>query len=164
MSSTAQQPIWFIALRTFVVASLFTTFWVGTLIFASRFDGPFVLPDWIMPLGLALAVLGGLLCLVCVIAFTEEGHGTPAPFDPPRVFVVSGPYQYCRNPMLIGFCVMLSGLAMFLRSPVALGVAAFAALCGHLMVTLWEERHLRQLFGEPYVDYCRRVPRWIPKL
>jgi hypothetical protein len=27
---------------------------------------------------------------------------------------------------------------------------------------LYEEPHLRKIFGEQYLDYCRRVPRWIP--
>jgi len=121
------------------------------------------LPGWSTPIGLGLAVAGGLVCLACVVTFTVRGRGTPAPFDPPREFVVTGPYKYCRNPMLSGFCAMLFGLALCLQSPIALAFAAFAFLCGHLMVVLWEERHLRAKFGQPYIDYCARVPRWIPK-
>jgi protein-S-isoprenylcysteine O-methyltransferase Ste14 len=163
LSSPASQSTWFIALRTVVVAVLFTVFWVGALLVAHHLDGPRALPDWMVPAGLVITVTGGVLCLMCVVTFTVTGRGTPAPFDPPRQFVVSGPYRYCRNPMLLGFCIMLAGLALFLRSPASLVFAAVAALCGHLMVTLWEERHLRGKFGEAYIDYCRRVPRWIPR-
>jgi protein-S-isoprenylcysteine O-methyltransferase Ste14 len=30
-------------------------------------------------------------------------------------------------------------------------------------VLLYEEPHLRSVFGAEYEDYCRRVGRWIPK-
>ncbi|HUO99444.1 MAG TPA: isoprenylcysteine carboxylmethyltransferase family protein [Rhizomicrobium sp.] len=163
MTAPVHQPTWFIALRTLVVATLFTGFWVGGLVCASRFDMAGSLPEWVSAVGLVLAVAGGLLCIACVAMFTVVGRGTPAPFDPPREFVVTGPYRYCRNPMLLGFCVMLLGLAVVLRSPAAIGLAAFAFLCGHLMVVLWEERHLRAKFGRPYIDYCARVPRWMPR-
>ncbi len=37
--------------------------------------------------------------------FVLEGYGTPAPWDPPQRFVVSGPYRYVRNPMLSSFII-----------------------------------------------------------
>jgi len=33
-----------------------------------------------------------------------------------------------------------------------------------LFVTLWEERDLGIRFGEPYCEYKKRVPRWIPRI
>jgi protein-S-isoprenylcysteine O-methyltransferase Ste14 len=34
----------------------------------------------------------------------------------------------------------------------------------HLFVILYEEPHLRKTFGMAYLEYCRKVPRWIPKM
>jgi protein-S-isoprenylcysteine O-methyltransferase Ste14 len=34
----------------------------------------------------------------------------------------------------------------------------------HLFVSLYEEPTLRKKFGAAYENYCRSVPRWIPKL
>jgi len=31
----------------------------------------------------------------------------------------------------------------------------------HLFVVLWEEPGLKKRFGKEYLDYCRRVPRWL---
>lgn len=159
----AREPTWFIALRTLIVASFFTAFWVWVLFYMRRFEAGLLLPDWTMVPGLVLAALGGALGIACVAIFTVKGRGTPAPFDPPREFVVTGPYRHCRNPMVLGFCLMLAGLALWLRSPTGLAFAAFVWVLGHLMVVAYEEPHLRKVFGEPYIDYCRRVPRWIPK-
>lgn len=161
---TSPQPTWFIALRTLVFGSLFTAFWLGAQFFVRRLDGGLALPDWTPALGLVLAVAGGLVGLSCVVLFTVRGRGTPAPFDPPRLFIAIGPYRYCRNPMVVGFCVLLAGMALLERSPGALAVAALVFLVGYVMVVGWEERHLRAKFGQPYIDYCRRVPRWIPRL
>ncbi|MDE2183370.1 MAG: isoprenylcysteine carboxylmethyltransferase family protein [Alphaproteobacteria bacterium] len=157
-----RQPTWFIALRTLFVATLFTAFWVGGLSYVRVFDGSLQLPDWLPPVGLVAALAGGILCLSCVILFTVRGRGTPAPYDPPRVFVAGGPYRHCRNPMLLGFCIMLAGLAMTLQSPAAVAFAILVFVLGHLMVVAYEEPHLRKSFGQPYLDYCRRVPRWLP--
>ena len=33
----------------------------------------------------------------------------------------------------------------------------------HLRVVRFEEPALRQRFGSVYEEYCRRVPRWIPR-
>jgi protein-S-isoprenylcysteine O-methyltransferase Ste14 len=33
----------------------------------------------------------------------------------------------------------------------------------HLFVRLYEEPHLRRVFGAEYEAYCRRVGRWLPK-
>src|SRR5262245_46942595 len=41
--------------------------------------------------------------------FVVRGHGTPAIFDAPRVFVATGPYRDVRNPMYLGGWFVLSG-------------------------------------------------------
>ena len=35
------------------------------------------------------------------------------------------------------------------------------AICSHFRV-LGDERRLIEIFGEPYLEYMRRVKRWIP--
>jgi len=159
-----KQPTWFIALRTTIVGALFTVFWIVAMLFVRRFAVDVPLPSWLSPFGILLAAAGGALSFSCAAVFTARGRGAPAPFDPPREFVTSGPYRFCRNPMALGFCIMLAGLALCLHSALGLALAAFVFLLGHVMVVAWEERHLRTTFGDAYVDYCRRVPRWIPAL
>ena len=65
----------------------------------STLEFPFTIPAWAFPLGLVLALAGGLVALWCIVAFVARGRGTPAPFDPPREFVAAGPYRYVRNPI-----------------------------------------------------------------
>lgn len=114
--------------------------------------------------GLVLAVAGAALALACVLLFGARGRGTPAPFDAPRVFVASGPYRYVRNPMYVGGLAVLAGVALWLRSPATLGLAAAFVGVAHLFVRLYEEPALTRQFGETYLAYRREVPRWLPRV
>jgi len=51
----------------------------------------------------ALCLGYGLFWVVwATLAQWRLGHGTPAPIAPTRTLVISGPYRYCRNPILLG--------------------------------------------------------------
>ena len=117
----------------------------------------------VRPLGLVLFVLGLAIITWCFIDFIRRGHGTPAPYDPPRRLVIAGLYRYVRNPQYIGVVLVLLSEALFFGSFVLLGYAVCFALGYHLFVRFYEEPTLKRLFGEDYTRYCEAVPRWIPK-
>jgi protein-S-isoprenylcysteine O-methyltransferase Ste14 len=111
------------------------------------------------------SVLGFAVALRCVWDFGSTGHGTPAPIVPPTRLVVVGFYRYVRNPMYLGFLTGWAGLwLVFGRANMAaLIVASVAWLFVVLFVRLYEEPTLRKLFGVDYEEYCRNVPRWVPR-
>lgn len=121
------------------------------------------LPKWIFLLGLWVTGLGAILALICVSTFVRRGQGTPAPFDPPRQFVATGPYQYVRNPMYVGGLMVFFGFGMMERSPAIMLLAIVIAVGFHFFVVLVEEPGLEKRFGESYVAYRRRVRRWLPR-
>jgi protein-S-isoprenylcysteine O-methyltransferase Ste14 len=106
---------------------------------------------------------GAFLVLLCLWNFVVRGKGTGAPFDPPRVFVATGPYRYVRNPMYVGAAVFLLGFGLFERSPSILVLSAILLTCAHLFVILYEEPELEARFGATYLAYRRDVRRWIPR-
>ena len=112
------------------------------------------------------SVLGFAVALRCIWDFGWTGHGTPAPFAPPQRLVVVGFYQHVRNPMYVGFFVGWLGLwVVFGRANQAALTAAFVAVVAvALFVKLYEEPTLRKVFGAQYEEYCRNVPRWIPRM
>ncbi|PYK00947.1 MAG: hypothetical protein DME23_05630, partial [Verrucomicrobia bacterium] len=57
--------------------------------------------------GFALLSLGLLLFVASLRRFATDGKGTLAPWDPPNKFVVRGPYQFVRNPMISGVILLL---------------------------------------------------------
>jgi protein-S-isoprenylcysteine O-methyltransferase Ste14 len=114
--------------------------------------------------GIALLGVGFSLFAASLRRFASEGQGTLAPWDPPRVLVVRGPYRYVRNPMISGVIFVLFGEGLALRSlPHGLWAAAFLAL-NLIYIPLVEEPRLAQRFGDPYREYCRHVSRFLPRL
>ena len=114
-------------------------------------------------LAIPLWLIGTLMILWRFWNFTFKGYGTPAPIDPPKELVITGPYRFVRNPIYVG--VLLIFLGHFLWSGyIALLDYAIAAFIGvHILVVLYEERALKEKFGAAYTDYLKRVPRWIPR-
>lgn len=145
-----------VALTVLILLPLVMTKWDRHLGLVSL--GPF---RW---LGLILICLGALLGVWSSSIFVTRGDGTPAPWDPPRRFVVGGPYQYVRNPMMLGVFVVLFGEAIVAES---LGILFY--LCLAVVVTNWyvvaiEEKKLEVRFGDTYRVYKERIPRWVPCL
>jgi protein-S-isoprenylcysteine O-methyltransferase Ste14 len=112
------------------------------------------------------SVLGFAVAIRCIWDFGHTGHGTPAPFAPPQRLVVVGFYRYVRNPMYVGFFTGWIGLwIVFGRTNWSIVAGAAAVVLGvNLFVRLYEEPHLRKVFGADYEEYCRNVRRWLPRI
>ncbi|HET7151323.1 MAG TPA: isoprenylcysteine carboxylmethyltransferase family protein [Candidatus Acidoferrum sp.] len=112
------------------------------------------------------SVLGFAAAMRCVWDFGHTGHGTPAPIAPPKKLVVVGFYRYVRNPMYVGFLTGWAGLWVVFghANPALIAVACLVVLGVHLFVVFYEEPTLRKLFGAEYEEFCRNVPRWVPRL
>ena len=153
----------FALLRTLIVAPAFISLWMyfvpRWLAGSHAFDDP-------RPLGWIVVAIGAAIGLPCVWQFAWRGLGTPAPFDPPRRLVISGPYRFVRNPMYLGMGTALIGegivfpkiTTLMLTMVIVLAVAVSA------FIMLYEEPTLRRLFDGDYENYCRNVRRWIPRL
>lgn len=118
--------------------------------------------SWRLVGSLVLLVSGVGVCLAGVICF-HRAKTTVNPLKPASasVLVTSGIYRVTRNPMYLGFALVLVAWAVLLASPFAwLGVAVFVLFINRFQI-LPEERALRRLFGEALDEYCARVRRWI---
>ena len=96
--------------------------------------------------------------------FALTGKGTPAPFNPPKIFVSKGLYRFVRNPMYVGALFALIGEAILFGSFILVIYAFVLWLIFHLFVVFYEEPNLRKRFGKRYEEYCKRVARWVPRI
>ena len=153
-------------LRGVVMVAIFITIWIWIIRLVRRFDAVIAAAPaaWLQPAGWILALTGGAIGLTCILLFFISGKGTPAPFDPPKVFVAIGPYRYVRNPMYISGLMVLAGAGLIVRSYSIIILAALFWGVAHIMVLLHEEPDLRRRFGDSFVHYCRDVNRWLPRL
>ena len=154
-----------IALRAVLYATSFVLLWAWLAVSLRRFDPglPFGVPPWLRPVGIVVGLAGALLAAWCVATFITKGQGTPAPFDPPRMFVASGPYRYVRNPMYIGGLMVLLGAGLALASPSIILLGGVLGLIAHLFVLLYEEPALQRRFGKSYLRYKASINRWLPR-
>jgi len=155
----------FAVIRTLVVGTIFLSVWLYWLpLWFAHSEGVALVPQhqWAW----SIFAIGFALSFWCAMEFALRGHGTPAPFDPPRRLVITGLYRWVRNPMYLGMAVMLIAEAILFpqiwREQVAL-IAVLSAVISLLVIRM-EEPDLRRLFGDDYEAYCRRVPRWVPRL
>jgi len=112
----------------------------------------------------ALALAGIAAWAACLDSFSRKGRGTPLPADAPRHLVTTGLFRHTRNPIMAAELAVIWAEAIYLAS---LGTTLYALLisvAAHLLVVHVEEPELRERFGQSYEDYCRSVPRWLPRL
>ena len=113
--------------------------------------------------GVGLLCVGAFLFAASLWHFVSEGRGTLAPWDPPRRLVVRGPYRFVRNPMISGVVLVIFGEALVLMSRAHLGWALFFLGLNAVYIPLLEEPLLAERFGDGYREYCRHVPRLLPR-
>lgn len=115
-------------------------------------------------IGLFLILVGLAIVVWVCQEFVRFGHGTPAPYDPPRQFVHRGLYRWVRNPMYLGAGLLIPlGEALYFGSWWLVFYAAIVVGMLHLYIVFREEPELERRFGRPYMKYKRNVSRWIPR-
>ncbi len=151
---------------------------IRTLIFTILVPGfwTVAMPYWLLPRGARPSLSGvgatGWLLIAAGIAlyfacafwgFAVRGQGTPLPMDPPKKLVVEGPYGVVRNPMYWGVASVVLGEAAVFHSVVLVELTAIFAVGVNVFVPFYEEPALTMKFGAEYEEYCRSVPRWLPR-
>ena len=171
------ETIYRIATTRYKLKALMTsaglTFWFGLavlLVFASLWlDGllpvqaRFSSPTDIV-LSVPLLVIGASLALWSVYSFIKA-RGTPVPLNPPKELVTTGLYSRTRNPMLLGWFIMLFGLGILLNSISLIFIfTPLFILLNVLYIKTIEEKEMEKKFGKEYLKYKESVPRFIPRL
>jgi protein-S-isoprenylcysteine O-methyltransferase Ste14 len=111
-------------------------------------------------LGAPLAALGVALAIWGRRTFARAGAAI-RPTERSTSLVTHGPFRFSRNPMYLGIVLALAGLALVLgTAPPWLAALALALLLRFRFIAN-EERALELSLGEPYLEYKRRVRRWL---
>jgi len=80
----------------------------------------------------------------------------------PGKLLTEGVYSRVRNPRYIEALLWVTAYALFANYLGAYIVVVLSLPLIYFVVRL-EERELRARFGTAYEEYCRRVPRFVPK-
>lgn len=80
-----------------------------------------------------------------------------------KQLAMSGPYTFVRNPLYVGNFFLGLGIAVMVWNWIIL-VLFLAGFLGIYTGTIRsEEKHLREMFGKSYEEYCRNVPSFLPR-
>ncbi len=135
-----------------------TGMWGVSVLFpALSFDFPGVL--WASA---CAASSGVFVAILGVLAFRAVGTTVdPRVPDQSEILVVSGVYRYSRNPMYLGFLLVLCSWGLWLGNLLALFLLPAFVLYMNRFQIIPEERFMLEKFGEDYIRYCGRVRRWV---
>ncbi|MBP6012679.1 MAG: isoprenylcysteine carboxylmethyltransferase family protein [Alphaproteobacteria bacterium] len=125
---------------------------------------PFLGLEPLRAVGIALIAAGLVPLIDSFRRFAVEGLGTPAPIAPTEHLIVTGFYRHVRNPMYVGVVSTALGQSLLFGNTLLLAYAAAVWLGFHAFVTVYEEPTLGRQFGASYVEFCKHVPRWLPRL
>ena len=111
-------------------------------------------------LGAIVFLLALALFAWAIVTVTRAGSNVPTT-RPTTAIVESGPYRFTRNPIYVGMCVGLVGLAIAFDELWLLIVLVPFALVIRYGVIAREEAYLERKFGDVYRGYRSRVRRWL---
>ena len=121
---------------------------------------------WPIPINEIAALIGGsvmlgvgvVLMLAGMIEFRSlrriSGSDTSE-------LVTTGIYQWSRNPQYLGWFLVLLGISLIGSSGLALLYTMIGIILFHFYITRIEEPYLGRIFGEKYIQYKSRTPRYI---
>lgn len=111
-----------------------------------------------------LGLAGLILYLWTVFIQLKKGLGTPIPLLPPEKLLVSAPYSYCRNPMVLGVIVYYLGICVYVGSWDVFYIVAPVAVLLLVYIKMWEEGELESRFGQAYLQYKKQTPFFLPRI
>jgi protein-S-isoprenylcysteine O-methyltransferase Ste14 len=111
-------------------------------------------------IGILLLVTGVALAVWAALLFRSKR--TPIyPTTAPTTLVTSGPFRFTRNPIYLGFLVILLSFVFLIGSLPMLVAPLFFLIVMNFYYLPFEEAKMEKTFGESYLDYRQRVRRWV---
>lgn len=113
-------------------------------------------------LGIFLIIFGEYLNIIWVAnVFLRKEKTTTSTYEIPKKLVTYGWFKYSRNPTYLGMTISLLGVAILTGSLITfIFPVLFIILTDKLVIPI-EEKNMKKKFGKKYLDYKKKVRRWI---
>ncbi|MFC2165424.1 methyltransferase family protein [Acidobacteriota bacterium] len=111
-------------------------------------------------LGIIFIVFGGTLNIWADRVF-KKSNTTVKPHETPSSLEVTGPFCISRHPMYLGMCAILLGEAIILGSIITFSIPILFIILMEVIFIPYEDENLEEAFGEEYINYRKKVRRWI---
>jgi len=122
---------------------------------ATTFTIPVIVIATISITGTGIVLLGGL-----VFRLTNTSI---SPLNPHKAnqLITRGIYHYSRNPMYVGFLLILFAWCLYLGNLITMLIPVLFVWSMTYLQIIPEEKALETLFGNEYKQYCQTVRRWV---
>jgi len=114
-------------------------------------------------LAFIIATIGSSICVMGVASF-RSAETTVNPTKPQQAssLVVCGIYRLSRNPMYLGFLLLLIAWGIYLAHSLALFILpTLFLLYMNAFQIPHEEKALEKIFGEAFISYKKSVRKWL---
>ncbi|MGM9551113.1 MAG: methyltransferase family protein [Clostridia bacterium] len=118
------------------------------------------MPPWARLVGSVIGVLGAVVFICSVITMRDSWRAGVSETDKTE-FITSGIYQISRNPAFLGFDLVYVGILIMFFNRILLVITMFAIFMFHLQIVIVEEKFLAKTFGNEYLNYRKKVNRYI---
>ncbi len=109
---------------------------------------------------LVFLIAGFAFMLPALIKFFQTKN-TLIPTKPATSLETSGIYSFSRNPMYLGLLLIYIGLAFLFGNWWTFILVPILIILVNKLIIIKEERYLERSFGPAYIDYRKKVRRWI---
>ncbi len=110
-------------------------------------------------IGAILGFMGDLVFLLAITCMKDSWRAGIPKSDKTKL-VTNGIYKISRNPAFLGFDLVYIGILLLYFNPIHLIFTLFAIIMLHLQI-LQEEKFMEATFKEEYIDYKKKVFRYL---
>ena len=110
-------------------------------------------------IGAILGFIGDLVFLLAITCMKDSWRAGIPKSDKTKL-VTNGIYKISRNPAFLGFDLVYIGILLLYFNPINLIFTLFAIIMLHLQI-LQEEKFMEATFKEEYIDYKKKVFRYL---
>ncbi|MFQ5887270.1 MAG: methyltransferase family protein [Candidatus Hydrothermarchaeales archaeon] len=136
---------------------VFLTIW-GLDSFVFNLSGKFI-----RPIGIPIRIGLFSITLISGLYLIKASHDAVLDAKESTSTITTGAYAYGRHPMYLGTLLIYVSL-IFLTMSLVSFIPFIVIFFLYNMLADYEERDLERILGQEYVEYKKRVARWIPKI
>lgn len=116
---------------------------------------------WLSWVSGAALILSAVFLDFWAIKTLLDRHTAVLPHRCATCLVTCGPFRFTRNPIYLGYTLVMIGVGLMTLNPWFFIMAIVAVALTTLIAVRNEERHLLSRFGFEFERYCRQTARWI---
>ncbi len=146
------------------ISIIFFTFFIVVAVGMSFFNQPLgsiqLLNDLLaITLGLTLLILNIVVSGASLINLKDSWR-VGVLEDQKTELITTGIFRFTRNPYFVSYFLMFAAYTVLIQNLILFGLSILGFLFVHKMI-IKEEKYLYSIHGDAYVQYKRKVPRYV---